>query len=120
MLVSGLEYIKEPLELECFASLFSGGMGLGDHCGFFTAGLMVIGLACEGPAGRAEAVKIRKAFTDAWKGQWPLLCREIKKSQGEEKAPACGALGAEAARILDRLLAPLVKAGRRPRFARKT
>jgi hypothetical protein len=126
MLVSGLEYLKEPVELECFAALFSGGMALGDHCGFFTAGLMTIGLACEGTGGRSEAGKMRKTFTDTWKSQWPLLCKEIKKAQGAKEAeggkkvPNCGVLGTEAAKILEPLLAGVMKAGRKTRFALKT
>lgn len=117
MLLSGLEYLEEPRELECLAALFSGGMGLGDHCGFFTAGLMVIGLASEGGGGRSEATKMRKIFIDSWKGRWPVLCSEIKKAQGEKKLVNCGKLGSEAAGILEPLLAAAMKAGRKTRFA---
>ena len=120
-MVSGLEILEEPKELERVASLFSGGMGLGDHCGFFTAGLMVLGLAASGnPGGKVAAGKARKEFTEAWKKRWPLLCREIRKAAREEKAPACGTIGTEAGSILGPLLKPLAADARRARFSVKT
>ena len=86
-MVSGLEYLDEPADLERIASPFCGGMGLGDHCGFYTGGLMVIGLAAAGyPEGKAAAAKARAEYTSAWKEKWPLLCREIRKGTPEKKA----------------------------------
>ena len=122
MLVSGLEYLDEPRELERLASLFNGGMGLGDHCGFFTASLMLIGLASAGiPDGRAIAAGFRKEFTDAWKARRPMLCREIKKKHAEEPGSGtCGDVGADAAAVLEKFLSRFAADTRRIRFARKS
>jgi len=121
MLASGLEVLDEPKELVAFAAMYGGGMALGDHCGFYTAGLMIIGLASAGvPDGRAAAVKARKEFTDEWKKRWPLRCREIKEAQGAKKiAGNCGTLGADAGAILGPLIAPLAANPGRARFALK-
>ncbi len=121
MLVSGLEYLDEPRELERIASPFGGGMGMGAHCGFYTAGLMVIGLASAGnPEGKASALKLRQAFTEEWKKKWPFLCKEIKEGQSAGKiAGNCGTLGAESGAVLGGLLAPIAGDPRRARFARK-
>ena len=120
-MVSGLEYLDEPRELEHVAALFCGGMELGDHCGFYTGGLIVIGLAAAGyPEGKNAARKARAAFTEAWKKKWPLICREIRAGTPERKAPSCAALGEEAGSLLGPLLEPLAADSRRARFARKT
>ena len=120
MMVSGLEYLDEPAELESVAMLFSGGMGLGGHCGFLTAGLMLLGLAAAGsPNGKAAASEARKEFTDAWKKRWPFLCKEIKTAPPEKKMPNCGVIGVEAGSILGPLLEPLAKDPQRARFQRK-
>ena len=97
-------------------------MRMGDHCGFYCAGLMVIGLACAGlPKGKSVAGQMQKAFTDSWKKSWPLRCREIKKLQGEKQLKdSCADVGKTAGKELGKLLEPHIKNPKRTRFARKT
>ena len=96
-------------------------MGLGDHCGFFTAGLMLVGLATAGvPDGRSIASTFRKEYVETWKARRPLLCREIKKKQSEEPGSEnCVTVGTDAAAVIEKYLAPLAANPRRFRFARK-
>ncbi len=117
MMVSGLEYLDQPKEMAAVATLFSGGLGLGDHCGYYTAGLMLIGLAFAGIADRSLAPRLRKAFTEEWKVDRPLLCREIKAAGAP---PAnCGEIGLKVAEMLGKLLERAAADPRRARFAVK-
>lgn len=121
MLSAGLEYLDEPGELVRMATPFGGGMHMGDHCGFYCAGLMTIGLACAGrPDGKKLADKLSNAFTQTWKEHRSLLCREIKKAQkaGTLKAD-CKEIGRDAGKALDQLLRPIAGCPKRARFARR-
>lgn len=118
---AGLEYLGQPRELVAIASPFDGGMGLGETCGYYCAALMVVGLATAGvPGGRAEAAKVQKAFTEAWRKRWPLRCQEIREAQKAKKVSEdCGAIGKAAAAELEKLLEPLARAPGRAIFRTK-
>ncbi|MBP7936347.1 MAG: C_GCAxxG_C_C family protein [Phycisphaerae bacterium] len=122
MLAAGLEYLDEPPELVCVAALFGGGMGMGDHCGYYCGGLMTIGLTCAGrPDGRSVANPLRKAFTEEWKKKRPLRCREIGEArQGGKLAESCKDIGKDAGTMLATLIAPIVEHPKRIRFGRRT
>jgi hypothetical protein len=121
MLYSGLEYLEEPRELERLATPFGGGMRMGDHCGFFCAGLMLVGLACAGlKDGKKVSAEIQKTFTEYWKKNWPLTCRDIKAAMKDGKIQGgCTAIGKSAGAELGKLLEPLVGDPSRIRFATK-
>jgi len=120
MMVAGLEYLDEPPELRSVAALFNGGMGIGGPCGYFCAGLMLIGLATAGGADGSAAIKARQAYADAWKQKWPFTCPEIRAAQAAEEIKAsCGEIGTEAATLLAPILAPLAADPHRARFARR-
>jgi len=121
MFYSGLEYLDEPRELERMATPFGGGMHMGDHCGFYCAGLMLIGLASSGlEDGKKSAGQAQKSFTETWKKSWPLLCREIREGQRSKKIEAgCKELGKAAGKELGKLLAPFVANPQRARFSKR-
>jgi hypothetical protein len=122
MMYSGLEYLGEPRELERLATPFGGGMHMRDHCGFYCAGLILIGLACAGlPEGKKASVGLQRSFTAEWKKSWPLLCREIKSAQKAGKIQGgCAGVGKSAGKTLGGLLRPYVGNPRRARFMLKT
>jgi hypothetical protein len=114
ILVAALEYLGEPRELERMATPFAGGMRMGDHCGFFTGGLMAIGLACAGlPDGKETAVRLQREFTEDWKRSFPLLCRDMKTSR---TPGGCRDIGRAAGKKLEKYLASLARDPRRVRF----
>ena len=117
MLCSGLQYLDEPGELEGIGTPFAGGMRMGAHCGLYTAGLMLIGLACTGlPDGKKLAVRLQKAFTDAWEKKFPLFCRQI----GAVKVRGgCRQIAETAGAELEELLRSLASDSRRTRFSRR-
>ncbi|MBP7933327.1 MAG: C-GCAxxG-C-C family protein [Phycisphaerae bacterium] len=122
MLAATLQYLDQPRELVSVASLFGGGMGMGDHCGYFCGGLMALGLACAGrPDGRAAAHPLRKAFTEEWNKKRPLRCREIKEAQLAGKlAGDCADIGRDAGATLAKLIDPIIDHPKRARFARRS
>ena len=121
MFYSGLEYLDEPRELERMATPFGVGMHMGDHCGFYCAGLMLIGLASSGlPEGKKSVRQAQTSFTEAWKKSWPLLCREIREAQRSKKIElGCKDLGKAAGKELGKLLGPLVVNPQRARFSKR-
>jgi hypothetical protein len=121
MMCSGLEYLDEPRELERLATPFGGGMHMGDHCGFYCAGLMLIGLACAGlPDGKKASASLQRSFTAEWKKSWPLLCREIRAAQKAGKIKGgCASVGKGAGKTLGGLLRPSIGNPQRARFKLK-
>ncbi|HOW71790.1 MAG TPA: C-GCAxxG-C-C family protein [Phycisphaerae bacterium] len=122
MLAAALEYLDQPRELVSVASLFGGGMGMGDHCGYFCGGLMTLGLACAGrPDGKVVASSLRKTFIEEWKKTRPLRCREIKEAHVAGKlAGNCADIGKDAGATLAKLIAPIIDHPKRVRFARRS
>jgi len=121
MLAAGLESLDEPPEMASVAALFGGGMGMGDHCGYYCGALMTLGLACAGhPDARSTAASIRTAFTEAWKKKRPLRCREIKEAREAGKlTESCADIGKDAGTTLALLIAPLASHSKRTRFSKR-
>jgi C_GCAxxG_C_C family probable redox protein len=99
---------------------FGGGMGMGSICGAVTGAIMAIGLKYGGtdPKAKAHTAKLVREFTDRFKTQHQFLtCRELlgcdlstpegRRLSKEKKlqATVCNGLVADAAKILQELLA---------------
>lgn len=121
MLCAGLEYLGEPEELVRMATPFGGGMHMGDHCGFYCAGLVVIGLACAGrDDGKKLVNQLTGKYTEDWKKKRSLLCREIRKGQPSGDHKGCAKVGRDAGEVLDKLLCEIADSSKRARFARRS
>jgi len=102
-----VKYLKKSEELVSIATGFGGGIGMKDLCGFFTGGVMAIGLfsgriKAEDRDARSKCSKLTREFTAWWKENFPLHCSEIRTegTTGE----TCDNVGDKASEFLQKLL----------------
>jgi len=83
-LVVGLRYLGEPEERLSAAAVFSGGLGKGDLCGYFSGSMMAIGIAArklykDREEMHAFARQQASAFWEWWESRGPVHCRDLRK-----------------------------------------
>ena len=104
--LSILKYFDKPDELVCIASGFGGGIKMKDLCGYYTGGVMGIGLYCGREKGDdketgVKCSKLVKEYTKWWESHYPLHCRNIKPKGAS--GDICKEVGNEAVYYLDAL-----------------
>ncbi len=104
--LSILKYFDKPEELVCIATGFGGGIKMKDLCGYYTGGVMGIGLYCDREKGDdketgAKCSKLVKEYTKWWQSHYPLHCRNIKPEG--TSGDICKEVGNEAVYYLDAL-----------------
>jgi len=101
-----VKYLKKPEELVSISTGFGGGVRMKDLCGFYTGGVMGIGLFCGRVKvkDREESKKCSKLtieYTKWWKGNFPLHCRNIR-AEGTTRR-ICEDVGKKASEFIQRL-----------------
>ena len=106
MFLSSLKYLNKPEELVSIATGFGGGVKMKDLCGFYTGGVMGIGLFCgrvkpEDKENSAKCSKLTIEYTKWWRENFPLHCRDIKPKDATRAV--CNDVGVKAAGFLQKL-----------------
>jgi len=78
-----VKYLKKPEELVSISTGFGGGVGMKDLCGYYTGGVMGIGLFCgrvkvEDRKARNKCSRLTREYTKWWKENFLLHCRDIR------------------------------------------